>query len=254
MALDENGNEISQSSTTPGSGDEGRGDKVLAEVQGQVGVLTKAMTLMAQSQQETQDLLKNLPDMLKTVHSTDDKGGDRTSAGDLFDGVDLDTLDRKEYGTLLLTKFMDRLSVHLDDKLKPITSEVASVKETVASDLGSRQISDALTVHRDLYEWKDEIATLLKETPNMKLTRALIVAKSENPEKATAMQKKYAVVNGEDKNKVRYLGMTPTSRTSGDDGGKGKMKFAEAAEHAFDDVVASFGGSSFDQLMGGGRR
>lgn len=258
MPLNANGNEIADPNAggTGGTGDEGAkgNEDTTAAMQGQIGVLTKAVTLMAQSQQETQELLKNLPEMLKASHPAIDEGGDHSSSGDLFEGVDLDTLNRKEYGTLLLTKFMERLSSHMDEKLKPVTAEITSVRETFATDLGNRQVNETLAAHKDLYEWKDEIRAILKDAPSMKISRALVIAKSENPEKTAAMVKKYAASGEDDKNKVRYLSMTPTSRTAGDDGSKGKMKFADAAEHAFDDVVASFGGSSFDQLMGSGRR
>ena len=226
-------------------------DPALAEVQAQVGVLTKAVTLMAQSQQETQTLLKDLPTMLKESHPDSGKESP-SSKTDLFDGVDLEQLNRQEYGTLLLTKFMDQLSTHLDDKLKPVTEKMSSIEEVMNRDLGSRQVKDVAGSNKDLYEWKDEIAILMKETPGLALARALTIARSENAEKNAAMQKKYASVS-DSKDSTRFLSMTPTSRIGSGDEKSGRMKFQEAADKAFDDVVASFGGTSFNQLMGSGR-
>ena len=151
-----------------------------------------------------------------------------------------------------MTKFMERLSSHLDDKLKPVSERITNVESTVTSDLGSRQVADAAKNNKDLYEWKDEISVLLKESPGLKITRALAIARAENPDKAEAMKKKYAKTGEKDDN-VHFLSMTPTSRTGNSDGKEGKMKFQDAADKAFDDVVASFGGASFAQLMGNGR-
>ncbi len=239
----------------PGTGDDGAGHapdpmKAIEAVSSQVNILSKAMQLMAQGQAEGQTRMQQLMEAIK-------EGGGRSREPErkvdanapLFDGVDIEQMDRAQFGTLLLSKFMERLDSHMDGKLKPLTDKIGSVESTLTRDLGTRSVQEASANNKDLYEWKDEISTLLKEAPNLSLPRALAIARSENPTKAKEMAKKYSGGDGVVKGQ-KYLSLTPTSRTGGSDEKGGKMKFHDAAERAFDDLVAEFGGSSFEQLTG----
>src|SRR5258708_403752 len=221
-----------------GAGD--KGGEAVKELRVQMDVLTKAVTLMAQGQKETQDHVKAMATASAAAAKKDEddpaKKKESITADSLFEGVDLEQLDRKEYGALLMTKFLERIQEHMGVALKPLQDHIGSLEGTVKSDLGSRQISAAAQANGDLYEWKEEIAAILKETPNMKLARALVIARSENPEKAKAMLKKYSSAETK-KNGVQYLSLTPTSRTGASDEKAGRMKFPEAAERAFDDML-----------------
>src|SRR6267154_1198436 len=133
-----------------GAGDKGAGDKgaeTVKELQTQMAVLTKAVTLMAQGQKETQTHLQNLAAAAaeKDKHKDDDdpEKKKKLTADSLFEGVDLEQLDRKEYGALLMTKFMERIQEHMGVALKPIQDHITSLEGTVTNDLGSRQIKDA---------------------------------------------------------------------------------------------------------------
>jgi type VI protein secretion system component VasK len=222
--------------------------KTVTAVAQQVETLTKAMQLMATGQAQSQAQMQALAEAIaKGGEKPDEKKPDPNAP--LFDGVDLEGLDRSQFGTLLLTKFMERLEAHMEGKLKPVLDEIGTVKNTVTKDIGERSIANAAANNKDLYEWKDEISNLLKESPGLSLPRALAIARSENPTKTQAMAKKYGSGGDGEKKEQKWLSLTPTSRTGGTETGGGKMKFHDAAERAFDDVVASFGGQSFDQLM-----
>lgn len=238
-----------------GGGEGGVSDvqKTVGELAQQVGVLTKAMSVLAQGNQEMQSsiraLSENIGQGFSSIRKPDGEGDKAPPNGNLFEGVDLEQLDRNQFGTMILSKFMERLDAHMEGKLKPFEQKIGQIESTVVQDLGRRNIADVSSANKDLYEWKDEIAVILKESPQLSLARALAIARAENPDKNAAMQKKYASSGGDgDRQKLAFLGLTPTSRSGPSDGKGGKMKLSEAAERAFDDVVASFGGQSFDQL------
>lgn len=234
-----------------GAGTEGAGDGIGEEIKalpGQVKVLTDALTLMVKGQAEMQNQLKELAQTRSAPAQNEEQPKPKDNA-DLFEGIDLEQIDRKQFGTILLSKFMERIEEHMGTAIKPVMEKIGQIEHTVTNDLGSRQISDVLKDNKDLYEWKDEIAGLLKETPNMKLSRALTIARSENPEKAKAMQKKYTVPGDDGTKRPVTLSLTPTSRVTGGDEKVGRMKFNEAAERAFDDVLSSLGATDLNQVM-----
>lgn len=234
-----------------GGGEGGEKGPDLAAVTAQLGTVTQALGMLAQGQAAVQAQVQALVDAGNKPPPKVEERHDENAP--LFEGLDLEQMDRSQFGTVLVAKMIDRLGSVIDAKLKPVTEKIAGVESSFTKDLGARTISDVAKDNKDLYEWKTEIGTILKDSPSLSLGRALAIARSEDPTKAAAMAKKYAS-GGDGEKRAPFLALTPTSRQGADDGKKGRMKFNEAAERAFDDAVAALGASDFSQLTSGASR
>ena len=236
------------------AGDKGAGDKGAAGEHSEMllrglAVIAKGVTEMQESNKQVLSFLKENAEK-KSGGEGDDGGehrntGSAPAAGGLFEGVDMEQLDRKDFAALLLSKFDERLQHHMKEAVKPIEDRVGKLGERVENDFASREISAAAGQRPDFYEWRTEIAELVKHTPGLSVTRAYTIARAENTDKAKKMDEKYTK-----KTEPQTRGFTGLSPTGGGGRGEGagKMKFNEAANKAFDDVLASLGGVSLDQL------
>lgn len=250
-----------------GAGGGGAGEDKGGKGEGEKGAdhsetLLRGLAVVAKGISDMQESNKELLEFMKAQAEKGGGRGDRGQGdggegggapkGSLFEGVDMEQLDRKDFAALLLSKFEERLSHHMKEAVKPLEERVGKVSERLENDLAGREVNAAAGERPDFYEWRPEIAALVKENPSLSVTRAYTIARSENAEKATAMDKKYAK-----KSESKAEGFVGLSPTGGGGRGEGatKMKFSEAAEKAYADVLASLGGVSLDQLpVVGGKR
>jgi len=221
-----------------------------------LAVIAKGVTEMQESNKQVLAYMKEQVDKKGGNGGGEggDGGGERkpaAGAGGLFDGVDMEQLDRKDFATLLLSKFDERLQYHMKEAVKPLEERVGKLDERVEGDLANREVNAAAGQRPDFYEWRQEIAELVKHTPGLSVTRAYTIARSENTDKAKKMDEKYTK-KSEPKTPV-FTGLSPAGG-GGRGEGAGKMKFNEAANKAFDDVLASLGGVTLDQLPVVGKR
>jgi hypothetical protein len=239
-------------------GDKGGGENKNAESN---DMLMRGMAVIARGISEMQESNKAIAESLKGLSQRgagdDDGEGDKGNKGgrdDLFSGVDMEQLDRKEFASLLLTKFQDSLTSHLKESMKPLEERVGQVSSKLEEDLANREVNSAAGQRPDFYEWRPEISALVKENPSLSVTRAYTIARSENADKAKQMDTKYAKKSDTPARGFTDLSLSPTGGGGrGED--SGKMKFNEAAEKAYEDVLASLGGVQLDQLpVVGGKR
>jgi len=237
-----------------GAGEDKDGDKGNSKGSENTEMLMRGMAVVAKGISEMQNSNKELLEFMRTQaekgsgkgdEGGGEGGGDKGSKGGLFDGVDMEQLDRKDFAAMLLAKFEDRLAHHMKEAVKPLDERLGKVSDRVENDLANREINTAAGERPDFYEWRAEIAQLVKDNPGLSVTRAYTVARSENKDKATKMDEKY--VKKSEAKSPAFVGLTPTGG-----GGRGegatKMKFNEAAEKAYADVLSSLGGVSLDQL------
>lgn len=213
-----------------------------------LAVIAKGVTEMQESNKEVLAQMKAIAETKAGAGSGDDRGsgnGKGAGGGNLFEGVDMEQLDRKDFAAFLLTKFDERLQHHLKEAVKPIEERVGKMGERMEDDFANREVGAAAGSRPDFYEWRTEIAELVKQTPGLSVTRAYTIARAENAEKAKKMDEKYAKKS--EPKAPPFVGLTPTGG-GGRGEGAGKMKFNEAANKAFDDVLASLGGVTLDQL------
>lgn len=226
-------------------------------------VLMRGLAVLAQGMGEMQTSQKELLTFLKENSQSRGQGGQgggdgnnqsqNKGTGNLFDGVNMEELDRPQFAAMILTKFEERLQHHLEGHTKNIEKQIGTVAETLHGDLASRQIEAAQKGRPDFMEWRAEIANIVKENPGLNVVRAYTIARTENPTKAKQMDEKY-------KEQPKGAGGRSFSMAPGGGGGRGegaqKMKFNEAVEKAWDEVTASLGGVDISSLpvMGGQRQ
>lgn len=235
-----------------GAGDKGEGKgegKDTPLGQKDLELVIRGMAILAKGQSELQAAHRETLDALKGMgRKPDDEAGgdkgDKGSKGDLFEGVDMEQLDRKEFAAMLLTKFDDALQRNLKAMMKPVEERIGQIDERVSNDLAGREISAAADKRPDFMEWRSEIAELVKDNPRLSVTRAYTIARAEHADKAKDMDKKYSKAEPA---KPSFTGFTPT-RGGGRGEGATRMKFSEAAEKAYDEVLAELGGANLDNL------
>lgn len=206
----------------------------LATIGQTVGLLAKAM----QDMDTRVSSLSKAKDADADDSDNDDdseKGGD---PGDLFGGVDLEQLDRKQLAALILSHTEKTVKTALEKQAKSLEGRVNDLSGKLDSTHASSIIKEISSKpeNADFWEWSNEIKTILKETPGLSIERAYKLAKSENPKKVAELTKKYFP----EKPKPVF-GLTPTSSKQS---GTGKMTPKEAAEKAFDEVMGSMSGDT----------
>lgn len=234
-------------------GGDGTKTQDLTEIVKSVGMLTQVVAGLASGMKDMQTSLTSMPDTFRELlpkGRTEDNDDDSRRTGDDFSNVDLESLDRRQFATLLLSQFSSHLEKALDEKLRPFDEKINNVRETVARDLGTRQFHDVNKEHPDLMEWKDEIQSILKTNPGLSLKHAYTIARSDNLEKAKTIDAKYKKDDsGKDGAKQLFFGLTPTSTNEAPSEKSGRrMDFKQAAEKALEDVMASIGGGSIDSV------
>ena len=227
--------------------DKGAGD----QMQKNMEMMMRGMAVLAKSVSETQASLKELAEGLKKPNGDDededdDGDGDRVNGepSSLFGDTDLEQLGRKDFAALILTKFDERLQHHLRGAMKPFDEKLTAVSSRLEGDLADRQIAEAKNGRPDFMEWRHEIAALVKENPGLNVVRAYTLARSENAAKAKEMDEKYKKAE----EKPRFSGFLPTGGTGDRGGDAKKLKFNEAAEKAWNDVMSELGGAGIEQL------
>lgn len=207
-----------------------------------LAVVASGMSKLQESNDQLLSFMKEQAS--KSTGKSGDDGDKQTSNSNLFEGVDMEQLDRSQFAALLLSKFEERLGHHLKEANKSLVEKVDSVSNRLEEDLANREVQGASKDRPDFYEWKTEIGALLKDNPSLNVVRAYTIARAENADKAKKMDEKYAKPK---ESTGRVISLTPTGG-----GGRGegatKMKFNEAAEKAYSDVLTSLGGVSLDQL------
>jgi hypothetical protein len=174
------------------------------------------------------------------------------------DGVDdtvLETMPRRQFGEYLLKSF----AKHLDTALKPIkdgVTQAATAAQTVDVKVQVQQFAEK---HADFNDWKDEMLALAKDNPTLTVQRLYTLARSENPDKAKELDKKIADAKKASeegdatstttrkppaKRAVKGNGLSPSGATG--EAKPGKMNPQQAAEAAWADAVAQFGGNPFE--------
>lgn len=234
-----------------GTGGTGGGEVKLEDIAKHVNMLTQLVAGLAGGMKEMQTAITGMPDTFKELIPQQNNSQSRQSSDDDdLSNVDLEQLDRRQFGTLLVGQVLKKLDGMMDSKMKEFGERIENVQNTVARDLGSRQLQEVQGKHADVLEWKDEIKDVLSKNPNLSLAQAYVLARNENPAKAESMDKKY---KGDDDGKGGkgdvFFGLTPTSTGTAPSEKSGRrMEFSQAAETALDNVMAQLGGGSIDSV------
>lgn len=157
----------------------------------------------------------------------------------------LETMPRSAFSKYLLKAFQR----NLDAALKPVTEAVQKAQQTAVSVDVKTQVEKFADQHPDFPEWKDEMLALAKDNPTLSVARLYNLAKLENPDKAKEIDKKFKKDEKEGeqgkaaagKKKPAANGLTPGG--SAGEHKPGKMTPQQAANAAWEETVAQFGGN-----------
>lgn len=201
--------------------------------------LQDAMQDMATGFRSQNETLTSLAMQLADMASRDgneDKG--KESDGNGLDGTDWEALSQKDLAKNLvdiMSKKVQEISAKFDDT-------TTSVQSTLnAKDL-KQQIGEARTNLKDFDKWLAEMRDEFTKNPYLSVADAYTLARSKNSKKASEIDKELSdemarhVEPGKEKAKVRFGGLTPTSRMSLEK--VTKMAPKQAAEAAWDEVMA----------------
>lgn len=160
------------------------------------------------------------------------------SSGGGGDDVDLETMDRKQFASHILSQ----MKGVVEETLKPLGEKFGALDQKIDGTSLSIMIKEFQKDHPDFFEWKEEMRGLLKDNPTLTPARAYALARAENPEKVVKIDAKYGL--GKDKSKPNgsdnILSLFPQGG-SATKSGAGKMNPKQAAEAAWDQVMSSLG-------------
>lgn len=129
---------------------------------------------------------------------------------------------------------MGKLLAGVDKKVDETSAELT--KKEIAS-----QIKELSTAHPDFWDWREEMAALVKSNPYLTPAQVFKLARIDNPEKVDELAKKYTKKDekkGSDEEDV-FGGLMPTSGRSAKAGSK-KLNAKEAASAAWDEIMGPF--------------
>lgn len=226
--------------TGGGAGGDEKNSGGEADVKAQLQVLTQGLTLLANGMKEQGERFEGM--FTKLVPAN--KGGEDDEdsgkgAKDLFEGLDLEQMDRKQFATTLLERAEAVFGAEMKKQLSGVDERIGSLSEQFQSKNAGEQVKDVASKNADFWEWSGEIKTLLKETPSLSVQRAYALAKAEAPDKVAQLSKKYSKAKPKD-----TISLLPTSSRSS---GTAKMTPKEAADKAFDTIMGDLGDGLSEQ-------
>jgi len=145
---------------------------------------------------------------------------------------DLEKLSRSEFAQFLL----DQVSGVVKESLNPIADKLGSVENRTHQDNIRGQVKDLTTgenARKDFFDWQQEMSILSKDNPTLNVKQLYNLARTENPSKASDLDKKYK--EPEPEKKSEFGGLTPSSTVVVE---KTDMQANEAAETAFDKIMS----------------
>lgn len=231
--------------------------KVLADgqsaLQGSIGQLTNSMSqnLQASNQQHND----NTPEPFNMPGAEE-----------------LEAMDR----TALVNVIASKVTSDLDAKLNPLTQAISKLDQGISTQASKTEFQQVSSKYPDFLKWKDEIVASVNATPGLSLEKAYKLARLEDPEKATQVDKEFKLGDfanapdddskegtGNDNSQLRlhkdkdgkfsFGGLQP----SGDDvpgekdttPNEGSMDLNDAFDDAFDKSLAAVPGAG--QYVGG---
>lgn len=222
-------------------GGAGGGDDAKALQLQQIELLTQSVGTLAKGLEELRSNQSTITEALaKLAEGTgQSKQEQKDLAEDLFGpDVDLEQLDRKSFAKLIQASVQQSISKELSTGQEKLANQINELASRFETKNASEQIGATAKDNPDFWEWSAEIKKVLTEHPNLSVTRAYNLVKAENPEKVAKLKDKY---NKPAPKKDTFIGLTPTSGHLGAEGTNKKMSANDAANAAFDAVMAQVG-------------
>src|SRR3990167_1333366 len=182
-------------------------DAAAAASKQQIELLTKSVGLLAEGLKNMEGNQANIVAALAKI--TDQSKGDvKKGLEDQFgDDVDLEQLDRKDFARFILAQSKGDIQGEVKKLSDVMVAKIDDLGGRFESKNAGEQVEKTASDHKDFWEWSNEIKGVLKDNPTLTVRRAYALVRSENPEKAKEMDKKY---NQHVDKKQGFIGLTPT--------------------------------------------
>ena len=224
-----------------GAADEDKAKAAVDVSKQQIELLTKSVGLLAENLQKMEGNQGQIVAALAKITEQPKSDVKQQLETQFGDDVDLEQLDRKDFARYIRTHMLADIKGEVSKLSDAMIAKIEDLGGRFESKNANEQIERTANSNKDFWEWSSEIKGLLKESPTLSVSRAYKLARSENPDKAKELDKKYNPP-GKDKEQ-NFLGLTPTSFTGAREGAK-KMNASDAANKAFDDVMSELDVSS----------
>jgi hypothetical protein len=159
---------------------------------------------------------------------------------DRIDPNVLETLPRTQFMEIIARKVTKALQ---KDVVDPLNQELTKLKSGLSSTQVEKMIEAASGKHKDFYEFQEEMLELAKVHKTLTPEQLYKMAKAESPpEKIAKIEEKYKSADDGAKKNVAFSfgGLMPSN--GGEGGPNRRMAPNDAADDAWDKVVAEMGG------------
>lgn len=226
--------------------------KALAETVSALVENQKAMA--ASSKQMTEGLQSSISELtsrIETIKSggrpdgDDDGDDDGNSSFRQVSGDDLETMSRAD----LVSHIIEGVNAQLKPIFKGLNEKIEGLDTTVATSDLKGQLKDVSAGEPDWKEWEEATIKIFKQSKGtLSMQESLQLAKAKNPDKVKELADKRDEGGEDDPNKdgkpkgdnrngkATFTGIKPPG--GGQDDDVGTMSKDEAANKAFDDVMA----------------
>lgn len=179
---------------------------------------------LAENMQSIQNAVSQL------AQPRDNSGSHDDSLEDDNDNIsDLEVLSREDFAKHIINQINKQVGGTIE-KLDQKINEASQNIQAVDSKAAVQKFAESKA---DFWDWKDELKSIVNDTPGISVERAYLLARQENPEKAKKLDAKYSPTD--DKGKPKFGGLTPTS---GQTAKSTTMSSDEAAEKAWQDSMS----------------
>lgn len=188
--------------------------------------------------------LQNIPGALEAFNAkldqalVKDEGDKKEDKVDFQQLGDIETLDRKDFLSLILGKVQEIQ----ETANQPIVERLEMLTGEMSDRAAATQVKEAEARFPDFWDWKAEMAEAAKYNPYLTADQAYTLARAGNPEKAKELDKKH---KGEEKKEPEkkspaFGGLLPTSGKVQTEGEVAKDA-TDAAEKAWQRVMGTSG-------------
>jgi hypothetical protein len=191
---------------------------------------------------KTVELLQRAPTQQQQVSTQPQKTFLPDSGDDDFRLPDANTLE-----TLPRMQFLDLIEKKITSSLKknalgPLTEELKSLRQNLSSANAEKMISRAQSEFKDFDDFIPEMTELAKTRSNLTPMELYHLAKTKaSPEKLKEVETKYKMPEVNTKKEFTFGGFMPSNGS--DEAASRRMEPREAADDAWDKVVAEMGGA-----------
>lgn len=205
------------------------------QLETQLSGVVEIVKTLASGQTNLQESLKSLQETLSTANKHEDPEPEDVDPDD----VELETLSRKDL-LKLIEKNVDK---KMQANLNPLKNSIEGVGSKLDEAISSVTVKEFQKENPDLMEWKNEIAGIFKGGRATNVNDAYRLARLDDPDKAAAIDKKYApaVEKSKDIDAVHvFKGFPPNSGTATTK--NTRMTTKQSADAAWEEATAAMPG------------